>query len=226
MPPPTWTKAGYAYEQVRRRIMAGALESGQTLPLGQLTEEFGVSMTPMREALRRLDAEGLVVIDVHRNARVAALSAEEAVHLFELREKLDPMAASLAAERRSKADSEHIRATLDRMQPLEDEHDLDALAAHRDFHRAVYRASRNPLLIETLEGLWDKADRYRQLGIASLRDDEDDRARVHREHTAIAEAVIGGDAETAEQEMLAHVRGSLGRRAIGVLDPATERDKS
>ncbi|MDR8018008.1 GntR family transcriptional regulator [Nesterenkonia aerolata] len=217
MTPPSWTKTGYAYEQVRRRVMTGELHAGQPLPLTQLAEEFGISMTPMREALRRLEAEGLVVIDTHKNARVTSLSAQEATHLFELREKLDPMASKLAAVRRTQDDVVSIQQALRNMRPLQDEKDLDALVSHREFHRAVYRASHNPLLIHTLEGLWDKADRYRQVGIAARRDDDADRNRVHREHEEIAEAVIGGEPDAAESWMLTHVRRSLGRRAIDVL---------
>lgn len=179
-------------------------------------------MTSMREALRSLDAEGLVVIDAHRNASVTALSAAEAAHLFELREKLDPMAAKLAAERRSQRDMQDIRERLSLMRPLTDEHDLKARSAHRDFHRATYRSSRNPLLVNTLEGLWDESDRYRQVGMAARRDNQADRTRVSHEHESIAEAVIDGDADSAEQWRLTHVRQSLGRRAIDGLNSGLE----
>ncbi|EMY33380.1 Transcriptional regulator [Arthrobacter crystallopoietes BAB-32] len=212
------TKNAYAYEEVRQRILIGALEPGRILAQSQLAEELGVSLTPMREALRRLDAEGLVFIDAHRNARVATLSAAEARHLFEVRERMDPMAAALAAERRTPEDIARLEAAARHLNPLEGELDLRSLAAHREFHRAIYTASHNELLINVLEGLWDKADRYRLVGLQSRKDSAADRQRVDKEHRQIMEAVIAGNATAAEKAMLEHVQKSLGRRAIDELE--------
>jgi DNA-binding GntR family transcriptional regulator len=211
------TKNAYAYEEVRQRIMVGTLEPGQPLAQSQLAAELGVSLTPMREALRRLDAEGLVYIDAHKNARVATLSATEAKYLFEVRERMDPMAAALAAERRTESDIVRLKEAAARLKPLADESDLDALTAHREFHRAIYTASHNEHLINLLEGLWDKADRYRQVGLKTRKDSAADRRRVDREHASIMKAVIAGNAAEAERQMLQHVQGSLGRRAIDEL---------
>jgi DNA-binding FadR family transcriptional regulator len=94
---------------------------------------------------------------------------------------------------------------------------LAALAAHREFHRAIYTAAANPLLTGILEGLWDKADRYRQIGLQSGKVTNEELLRVQDEHCRIAEAVIAGDAARAREAMHRHVAGSLGRRAINVL---------
>ncbi len=212
------TKNAYAYEEVRQRILAGTLEPGQAIAQSQLAAELGVSLTPMREALRRLDAEGLVFIDAHRNARIATLSPAEARHLFEVRERMDPLAAALAAGRRTEADIKAITEAGEQLTPLADAGDFEAMDAHRAFHRAIYHASHNELLIGLLEGLWDKADRYRQVGLMARDDSEVDRQRVQREHQDIAAAVIEGDAAAAEFHMLQHVQRSLGRRAIEELE--------
>lgn len=217
-PRPALTKNAYAYEELRRRILAGDLAAGQTISQEQLAVELGVSTTPLREALRRLDAEGLVTLASHRDARVTELDAAEARSLFEIRENLDPLAAKLAAGRRTDADVETIEAALRGLEPLSASTGFEALLAHRAFHRSVYTASHNPLLSSLLEGLWDKADRYRQVGLQSTPDSPEDRERVRREHIAIAEAVIAGDAREAERTMKKHVLGSLGRRAITALE--------
>jgi DNA-binding GntR family transcriptional regulator len=218
LPRPALTKTAYVYEELRRRILAGELSQGQTIAQEQLAAELGVSTTPLREALRRLDAEGLVNLDAHRDARVTRLNAEEARSLFEIREKLDPLAAKLAATRRTDADIATIESALKDLEPLSASTGFESLLVHRAFHRSVYTASHNPLLMSLLEGLWDKADRYRQIGLQSKPDSADDRERVRREHIAIAEAVIAGDARAAEQTMKKHVLGSLGRRAIAALE--------
>ncbi|MDP9695578.1 UNVERIFIED_ORG: DNA-binding GntR family transcriptional regulator [Arthrobacter globiformis] len=211
------TKSAYAYEELRRRILTGEIGHGSVLSQAQLAHEIGVSTTPLREALRRLAAEGMVQLESHRDARVASLTADEARDLYVLRENLDPLAAGLAAESRTPSDIEDIQAALNQLTPLLDAADLDAMTAHREFHRAVYRASHNPLLIGILEGLWDKADRYRQIGLQSQKDSEKDRKRVREEHIEIADAVVSGDAVRAREIMQRHVAGSLGRRAIAVL---------
>jgi DNA-binding GntR family transcriptional regulator len=215
--PPTLTKNAYAYEQVRLRIMNGELVPGQPLAQSKLAAELGVSLTPMREALRRLDAEGLVSIDAHKNACVAALTDTEARNLFTVRERLDPMAAALAAEHRTESDIAAIKTAAAAMKPLNKGTDLEALGAHRAFHRAIYRASHNELLINILESLWDKADRYRQIGLKERHDSAAEIKRIDAEHRNIMKAVIDGDAVAAEAAMTAHVRGSLGRRAIDIL---------
>lgn len=214
------TKNAYAYEELRRRILTGDIPQGSVLSQSQLAQEIGVSTTPLREALRRLAAEGLVQLESHRDARVASLTAEEARDLYVIRENLDPLAAGLAADSRTPADIANIESTLKQLTPLHDATDLAAMTVHREFHRAIYGASHNPLLIGILEGLWDKADRYRQIGLQGQKDSENDRIRVQEEHIQIAAAVVAGDAAQAREIMQQHVLGSLGRRAISVL--ATE----
>ncbi|MGO1183440.1 MAG: GntR family transcriptional regulator [Micrococcaceae bacterium] len=219
------TKNDYAYLELRDRILAGELEPGAVIPQAQIAQEIGVSTTPLREAVRRLSAEGFIHLTAHRDARVADVTADEARHLYEVREAADPLAVKLAAERRTDQDAAAIRSALEELEPLSDAADsdaaLEAMTAHRAFHRAVYQASANPLLIDVLERLWDKADRYRLVGLRARGDSSEDTARVAAEHREIAAAVIDGDAARAEAAMRTHIAGSLGRRAIDALDKNT-----
>jgi DNA-binding GntR family transcriptional regulator len=214
---PALTKADYAYSEVRERIMSGALPPGAVVSQEALAAELDVSTTPLREAMRRLSSEGLVVLDAHRDARVAPLSAAEARSLFEIRQQLDPLAVRLAAERRDERDQQRIRESAASLEPLDPGSGLAALQAHRAFHTALYRASHNDLLIGLLDGLWDKADRYRRAALEAREDSPDDRARVRAEHQAMMTAVLDGDPDAAEEHMRRHVVNSLGRRAIDIL---------
>jgi DNA-binding GntR family transcriptional regulator len=211
------TKNEYAYGEVRARIMTGALPQGSPILQGQLAVELGVSTTPLREALRRLSAEGLVTLESHRDARVTALTVTEARSLVEVRQRMDPLAAGLAAERRTDAQLARIEVALARLTPLHAGSDLAEMEVHREFHRAVYTASANDLLIDLLEGLWDKADRYRRLGLTQPRA-EPDAERVRDQHAAIARAIAEGDADAAEQMMWAHVSRSHVHRALSHLE--------
>jgi DNA-binding GntR family transcriptional regulator len=219
-PPATgiFTKNDYAYAELRTRILTGELEAGAVIPQARLAQELGVSTTPLREAIRRLTAEGMIHLEAHRDARVTEVSAAEARHLYEVRESVDPLAAALAAERRTDTDVALISRALERLTPIRDATKLEALMAHREFHRAVYRASGNPILTDILEKLWDKADRYRLIGLRAGGDTADDSDRVAAEHQAIFDAVAAADSQAAAEAMCTHIQGSLGRRAIEALE--------
>ncbi|MFD7660657.1 GntR family transcriptional regulator [Actinosynnema sp. NPDC059797] len=89
------TKAEFAYHEVRQRVLTGAPAPGAVINQGAPAEEIGISTTPLREALKRLKAEGLVELGAHRDARVAEQRAEEARDLLEVRRALDPLAGSV-----------------------------------------------------------------------------------------------------------------------------------
>jgi DNA-binding GntR family transcriptional regulator len=214
------TKSDPAYTRVRELILSGTLAPGAVLPQAALAQQIGMSTTPLREALRRLKQEGLVELDAHRDARVRPLDATEARDLLELRRSLDPLAASLAAQRRTDADLDDLRAALDGLEALSTSPSIAQLESHHRFHAAIHRASHNALLVQTLDGLWVKTDRYRRHGLESGRSDEEREARA-AEHRRLYEAVRDGDAETAAELMRLHVETSLGARSADRLaDPA------
>jgi DNA-binding GntR family transcriptional regulator len=221
-PPGFATKSDLAYDRVRDLIVSGALAPGSVLPQASLAQTIGISTTPLREALRRLKQEGLVELDAHRDARVRPLDADEARDLLELRRSLDPLAAALAAERRTEADLADVRAALDGLEALSTSPSAAQLASHHRFHAAIHRASHNSLLAQTLDGLWVRSDRYRRHGLETGRSDEERDARA-TEHRLLFEAVRDGDRETAAELMRRHVETSLGARSLERLAPDRPR---
>lgn len=222
-PSPINTKSVFAYEFVRARILRHEYLPGQTLNQGALAQELGISTTPLREALRRLESEDLVELRSHSDARVTELTAEAARDLLELRHALDPYAVALAAERRTKADIARMRDTQAGMPALPDEPSLAQLVAHRRFHQALYTASHNDALIRSLDGLWDKSDRYRILGL-QVRRDQAERDERTREHQLILDAVIAGDSDTAAEVMRRQIGSSLGAKVARLGTAAGARD--
>jgi DNA-binding GntR family transcriptional regulator len=219
------TKSDLAYQRVRELILSGELSPGSVINQATLARTIGVSTTPLREALRRLKQQGLVELDAHRDARVAPLDAEEARDLLELRLSLDPLAASLAAQRRTRQDVAEMRAALAGLETLPTDPTPRQLAAHRRFHAAIYRASHNARLVDTLDDLWDAADRYRRHGLQTERTEEE-REEKAREHALLVEAVVEGDGDTAADVMRTHIRTSTGARAawrLAAPDPAVDR---
>lgn len=217
------TKSDLAYDHVRDLLRSGELAPGAVIPQAALARTIGISTTPLREALRRLKQEGLVELDAHRNARVRPLDATEARDLLEMRRGLDPMAAALAAQRRTEADLRDAGEALDGLEALSISPSTAQLESHHRFHAAIHRASHNALLVQTLDGLWVKTDRYRRHGLEAGRSDRERDARA-AEHRLLFEAVRDGDPETAAELMRRHVETSLGARSLERLaDPDPSR---
>lgn len=218
------SKSELAYAELRRRILGGVLQPGAVIGQARLAAELGLSTTPLREALKRLAAEGLVVLGAHRDAHVVDLSVEEAQHLFEVRAEVDPLACELAAQRRTPEDLARIDLALADLEPLTGAASLEALVVHRAFHRAIYAAAANPILLGMLDGIWDKGDLYRQRALRDHTRSADDRARVQRQHRSLRDAIVEGDALRARELSHAHITGSLGRQAIGLLAQAGDAE--
>jgi DNA-binding GntR family transcriptional regulator len=217
------TKSDLAYTRVRTLILSGELAPGVVLSQAPLAQTIGMSTTPLREALRRLKQEGLVELDAHRDARVRPLEAAEARDLLELRRNLDPLAASLAAQRRTEADLADVGTALDGLEALSTRPSVSQLESHHRFHAAIHRASHNALLVQTLDGLWVKTDRYRRHGLEAGRSDDERDARA-TEHRLLFEAVRDGDPDGAAELMRRHVETSLGARSLERLaDPDLSR---
>jgi len=219
------TKSDFAYAWLREAILTGAYSPGTVLNQSLLAETLGISTTPLRESLRRLSAEGLVELESHRDARVTALSADEARGIIEMRRVLDPLSAELAAERRTERDIEALVAAQERLEARSDGIPSDGSAvdvrAHREFHTILYRSSHNPLLVSTLDLLWDKAERYRTLGLqASVDSDEsleEKRKRKSADHAELVDSIKNGDAARAGEVMRRHIKHSLVAKAAEYL---------
>jgi DNA-binding GntR family transcriptional regulator len=218
------SKSGTVYVELRRRILDAELAPATVLNQERLAAELGVSTTPLREALRRLSSEGLITLIAHREAIVSPLEPGELAAIYEVREDLDPLAAGLAAERHTAEEAVAIRKATDRAIKRGRE---DQLTVNRRYHAAIYWASHNPVLVETLEGLWDRSDRYRR-AVGFMATDPS----IQAEHAAIAEAVLARRVEESADLMRRHIRRTrltfeqLHGRGASVLPAIGEPGKS
>lgn len=197
--------ADLAYERIRNMVLADELAPGTRLGQVELAERFGISRTPVREALRRLAGEGLVDFHSNRGFRVADLGLDAVLRRLEVRALLEPGIARLAAERRTKEDVGRLRAAVAR-----EERARSGIAAHdasRDFHLALARATGNDELVRVLESLWLVEVGRRLLSRRSaISDWQSDDIEDHHE---VASAVAEGRADDAERLMADHVSGAL-----------------
>ncbi|MFD1826502.1 GntR family transcriptional regulator [Mumia zhuanghuii] len=212
------SKADVAYAQIRQQILDGSLEAGSPLAQYELAASMGISITPLREAIRRLSGEGLVLLEGHRNARVAMMDFAEARQLFETRQALEPAAVALAALRRTDADITRMNAALENLLPVTRQWGEVALAAHREVHEALYTASHNTVMVRMLNDLWDKSDRYRRAGL-ELPPGGEPRTRDFKEHHRMVAMVADRDPEAAQGLMCSHIANSLTAAALEANEP-------
>jgi DNA-binding GntR family transcriptional regulator len=137
------------YTALRARILDGTLRAGDRLREIPLAEEFGVSRTPVREALMRLESDGLARRD-GRSLVVHAVSAEELIQVYDLRINLESEAAAQAADRRSTVDIASLEALWERDRALVDPSDAERTATNLEFHRAIWACSHNSVLQDLL----------------------------------------------------------------------------
>lgn len=210
------SKGARAYDELRRRIISGELAPGSRLSQYELADALSMSITPLREAIRQLASENWVVMETHRDARVASMSAGEARELLEARYAIEPIATELAALRRTNREIDNMKAAADSLLPVTREWGEEAIVAHRAFHRAVYTASHNTVMIKMLDDLWDKGDRYRRIGL-ELPAGAESRTIDLEQHHKILELVTEGEGAQAAELVRNHIRNSLGALVSGTL---------
>ena len=215
----------HAYEELRRRILFGELEPGATFSQVQLSTQLGVSRTPLREAVRLLQTEGLLRSEPRRRVRVSPITTDDFEDLYAMRVVLDSLAVRLTVPLLSREELAEIRVAYLEATAAAGREDLDAYRdAHRRFHSGLF-AHAGARLVARVEEYWDHAERYRLLYMRS--GEITDHVRlVDADHGGILEAAEQRDAVLAGKRTAAH----LARTALMTLihidprhDPARVR---
>jgi DNA-binding GntR family transcriptional regulator len=161
------TMAEAALERLREAIIMGELTPGAPLRLEDLARQLGMSISPIREAVRQLEALGLAEHVPHHGAKVMALDVEELRELFTIRLALEGMAVRRAAELLEPEDEERARRHLTAYDEARTRGDIRAaVRAHAAFHFALYDAARSAWLLRLIRPAWDSCERYRPVLLA------------------------------------------------------------
>ena len=190
------TVAQVVYEHLRQAILDGELEPGTKLNQDSIATELGVSRMPVREALSRLESEGMVIFEAYRGAFVTPLTFEELDQLYLMRLALEPLLARLAAERLETGHVARLEGDQQGMIGALAAGDIDTFFGNlRDFHETLYEAAEKPLILEQVLSLRDLAQRYirRYLTLPGKF------AHAIENHAAVLEAARSNEAGGVEQ---------------------------
>jgi DNA-binding GntR family transcriptional regulator len=184
---------------IRELVITGELPAGQQLRQRDLAQRFGVSQTPVREAMRRLESEGLVIGDTHRGFTVVMPDDGPVEENFQIRAALESLGASLAARKIDAAGLTALQQLNERMRAVAED-DPRYAELNREFHFTLYQYSRSPLLMSLMRLLWASLHGGPQV----LRT----HAESARQHDALLDALRAGDADAAGALTYQHIMGA------------------
>jgi DNA-binding GntR family transcriptional regulator len=221
--PGPYNQAEQAYSQVRNLLVAGKFQPGDRLNEMDLSVALSMSRTPIREALRRLQSDGLVA-PTGRGVVVASLSAEDTRHALEVQGALESLAAELAATRQrdgmlAPAEIHKLLAAATEVEELSATGDVPGVwRANLRFHQLIAELGGNPLLVESLDRIWIK---FAIVTLHNLRG----RPRLtppHTHHRVVLDAIVNGDPAGAAAAARAHSREGTAHYLASLAEPQVE----
>ena len=195
------TRSAWADHRLRDAILRGHLQPGDPLVISTLARELGVSATPLREALGRLAAEGLVEMQAHGSARVATVDLDEAVEIYELRRVLEPMALERSVAKADAGYADRVEAAWQALTASR----LSTASDHAAFHRELLSCCDSTWMLRLSTLLSDRAGLMMKVS-ALARPDDYDLAEAHRR---LKDLAVGGDPAGAAEELTRHLARTI-----------------
>jgi DNA-binding GntR family transcriptional regulator len=192
-----------ATKALRAIILSGELPAGAPLRQDELARRLGISRTPLRETLQRLEAEGLVRLDLYRGAVVAKPSIAQVSEIFEMQEVLESIAARSAIERKTESDLSELREILATHKTADGPARWEA--GNVEFHARLYQIAHKPLLAEVIGQLRNRSGLY----VHMLARSPEGRTRADKEHWAMVAALDTGNRARLERLIRQHLRTTL-----------------
>jgi DNA-binding GntR family transcriptional regulator len=188
-----------AYAYLREQIFSGQLAQGMRLKPDQISRTLGISRMPVRDAIRQLDAEGLVTIRPNRGATVTSLTPEDILELFEMRAVLEGLALRRALPNIAGYALDDLEALRQGMERVRDD-PSEWLSRHHDFHDAICNLSKAPRLGGSVRNLRDALRPYLLMYFSAFSD-----SKTGYDHQPIMDVIKAGNADRADIEMQRHV---------------------
>jgi len=190
------------FEYLRNAILAGELKPGERLMEVTIADQLGVSRTPVREAIRKLEKESFVIMIPRKGAYVADLTKNDIIEVLEIRKELEGFAAFLAAERMSDAEKEALSKIVGHFNESMVEMDKKSMIeADNEFHSLIFDATKNQRLIAIIGDLHDQFQRFRLIYFNEFNNFKE----IQDSHNRIFDAIINKDGIKARKEAENHV---------------------
>lgn len=194
------------YEQLKQAIISGTYAVGERLLEHDLAAKLQVSRTPVREALRRLEAEGLLEALPKHGLVVKCYTDDDIREIYMIRRALESLAAEFAAVNATKRDIALLETLVGEMDKLDDAADAEkSYEVHRHFSEAYNRASHMPMLIRMIESLKDQVARFRNVSLSSV----ERRKLAREEHRELLNALKNRDSQRASDLTRIHINNAL-----------------
>ena len=194
-----------AYETLKHAIITGELPAGARIVETEYAERMHISRTPLREALRKLERDGLVEYMLRRGVVVRAFTISDVEEIYTIRNCLEMLTLPAIIKNATADDIKHLRALLDEMDPLNENNDIASLSPRaRAFHAYLTGISGQKRIIRAIEGQDEYITRFSALSIAK----EDRRPAAHQEHHRLVDYVEARDLERFEKLMRKHIERS------------------
>ncbi len=187
---------------LREEILSGQFAPGTRIRQEDIAEQFGASRSPVREALRMLDAEGLVTLVANTGAWIAQLSLTECEEMYQIRERVEPLLLNASMPNLTKEGLERLAILAQEMEANQDVETF--LRLDREFHLLSYSGASTALLGDMVQRLWNTTQHYRRAYTRLLATNGFKTA--HYEHHLLLAAITRGDAEDAERILYGHIR--------------------
>jgi DNA-binding GntR family transcriptional regulator len=196
------TMAAVVADRLRTMILHGELPPGERVKVQRLEETFGVSQIPIREALRQLEAEGLVTNVPQRGVTVAPMSPEDLLDLYDFRRLIEPEITARAMQAARPGYGRELRRALRRLGDTIDDPGSDRyMREHTAFHWALIEPAASPVMRRVVEQLWQMSERYIRLTVAS----QETRRTYAQHHEPLVAAMESGDAGRVRAEVIRHL---------------------
>lgn len=204
----------FALSVIRQRILDGEMPAGSVVSQVELAKSIGVSRTPLREAVRQLQSEGLLVGETNQRLRVAEVSPEDLDQLYAIRISSESVALEAGVELMDARSIERARECTEEMESLALDGEVEAIEQpHREFHRLLIESAGDRFLALS-DTLWDHTTRYRGIYLRSQPEPLEVLFAAHRDHQKILSAVEAGDGSAAALALAEHYE----RTAYAVFD--------
>lgn len=194
------------YRALRAALLEGRFGAGERIVEARVAAMLGVSRVPVREAMRRLQQDGLLEVRPRGGIYAGSIGPDEADDIYRIRGALEGVAAALAAERMSDEELRQLRTILDRAGEAvaRPAGETDVVRLASEFHRAIHTGARSPRLLDALESIYAQVARFRTITLHIPGRPEE----AVEGHRGLYEAVAGRDAARAETLMRAHVESA------------------